>query len=109
MLKAAFHEGARAASKRFGVREASFMDLLLGVGTPIAARAGLNVMAPTLMPSVEKALEVPFRGLKSVGQSALRAVRGPSNPAEALAHALSGVPAQGALHELPAIIGRGSR
>jgi len=92
MLKQAFHNGAVAASKRFGIREASFMDLLLGIGTPMAARAGLNVLAPKLMPTIEKGLEVPFRGLKNVGQSAFRAMRGPSSPAEALAHGLSNAP-----------------
>lgn len=109
MLKAAFQEGARAASKRFGVREASLMDLLLTVGTPMAARAGLNVMAPHLVPSIEKKLEVPFRALKGVGNSAMRAMRGPRTPADVLTHGLAGAPAQGALRELPAILGQGSR
>lgn len=109
MLKAAFHEGARAASKRFGVREASLMDLLLTVGTPMAARAGLNVMAPNAMPSIEKKLEVPFRALKNMGSSALNAMRGARTPADVLTRGLAGTPAPSALHELPAIVGQGAR
>jgi len=93
MIKQAFQNGVRDASKRFGVREASIMDLLLGIGTPMAARAGLNVLAPKLMPRVEKSLEAPFRGIKNMGAGAMRALRGPSNPAEALAHGLGGAPA----------------
>lgn len=89
MLKQAYQNGVTAASKQFGVREASVMDLLLGIGTPMAARAGLNVLAPKLMPSIEKSLEVPFRGLKNVGQRAIGAMRGPASPAEVFAHGLS--------------------
>lgn len=106
MIKAAFHNGVHDAAKRFGIREASIMELLLGIGTPMAARAGLNVMAPKLMPSIEKSLEVPFRGLKNMGQGALRAVRGPSSPAEALMHGLSGSPAPSAIRDPSAMIAR---
>ncbi len=93
MIKQAFQDGVIAASKHFGVREASVMDLLLGIGTPMVARAGLNTLAPKLMPSIERGLEVPFRGLKNMGAGAMRALRGPSSPAEALAHGLSSAPA----------------
>lgn len=104
MLKAAFHDGVRAASKRFGVREASIMDLLLGIGTPMAARAGLNVMAPKLMPSIEKSFETPFRSLKNMGQGAMRTFRGPSSPADALVHGLSGAPAPAGVRDPAALI-----
>ncbi len=112
MIKQAYIDGSHAALKQFNVREASMLDLLLGIGTPMAARAGLNVLAPRLMPSIEKGLEVPFRGLKNVGQGALRAVRGPSSPAEALAHGLSKAPATGAIRDPAALIagmGKGGR
>lgn len=109
MIKQAFQNGVRDASNRFGVREASIMDLLLGIGTPMAAKAGLNVLAPQLMPRVEKALEVPFQGLKNVGQGALRAIRGPSNPAEAIAHGLSGTPASPRIQDPSAFIEQMSR
>lgn len=109
MIKTAFHNGARAAAERFGIREASIMDLLLGIGTPMAARAGLNVLAPKLMPSIEKSFEVPFRGLKSVGQGAMRAMRGPTSPADVLTRGLSGSPAPGAIRDPAALIAGMSR
>jgi hypothetical protein len=70
------------------------MDMLLGIGTPMAAKAGLNVLAPKLMPKIEKGLEVPFKAVKNMGGGIARAVRGPSTPAEAFAHQLthSGIP-----------------
>ena len=89
MLSRQYQEGVKAASKRFGVREASLLELLLGVGTPMAARAGLNVLAPKAMPAVERALEVPFKAIKGVGSGALQALRGPQTPAELLAHQLN--------------------
>lgn len=105
MIKQAYIDGGRAALKRFNVREASsIMDLLLGIGTPMAARAGLNVMAPRLMPTIEKSLEVPFRGLKNIGQGAMRAVRGPSTPADALMRGLSGTPTPGPIRDPAAMI-----
>ena len=108
MIKRAFQDGVRDASKRFGVREASIMDLLLGIGTPMAARAGLNVLAPKFMPKVEKALEVPFRGLKGgiagAGRGIARMVRGPGSPAEAIAHGLSGAPSPAGIRDPAALI-----
>jgi hypothetical protein len=109
MIKQAFQDGARDAAKRFGVREAaSLMDLLLGIGTPMAARAGLNVLAPKLVPRVEKALEVPFRGLKGgvtgAGRGIARMMRGPGSPAEALAHGLSGAPSPAGIRDPSALI-----
>lgn len=113
MIKAAFQEGVRDASKRFGVREASLMDLLLGIGTPMAAKAGLNVLAPNTMPRVEKALEVPFRGLKNgitgAGRGLARVVRGPGSPADALVHGLSGAPAPAGIRDPGALIEHMSR
>lgn len=106
MIKQAFHNGARAASKHFGVREASIMDLILGIGTPMAAKAGLNVLAPKLMPTIERGLEVPFHGLKSMGMGAVRAMRGPSNPAEALVNGLAHAPAPGPVRDPAALIAR---
>ncbi len=108
MIKRAFHDGVRDASKRFGVREASIMDLLLGIGTPMAARAGMNVLAPKVMPRIEKALEVPFRGLKGgvagAGRGIARMVRGPGSPAEALAHGLNNTSAPAAIRDPAALI-----
>lgn len=110
MLKQAFHNGALAASKHFGVREASaLMDILTGIGTPMVARAGLNTLAPKLVPTIEKHLEVPFRGLKNIGQRAVGAFRGPSTPAEALAHGLSGAPAQAPIRDPGAFVEHMSR
>lgn len=107
MIKQAYIEGARAALKRFNVREASgLMDLLLGMGAPMAARAGLNVMAPKLMPTIEKSLEVPFHGLKNFGQSMMGALRGPASPADALARGLAGSPGAGAVRDPSALIAR---
>jgi hypothetical protein len=106
MLKAAFQEGISAASKRFGVREASIMDILLGIGTPMVARAGLNVMAPNLMPSIEKHLQVPFKGIKNVGQGIMRSMRGPGNAGEAVMHGLSGSPGPAPVSTPAAAIGR---
>lgn len=88
MLSQQYQEGVKAASKRFGVREASLLELLLGVGTPMAAKAGLNVLAPKAMPAVEKALEVPFRAAKGMGGKLVGALRGPQSPAEMLMHQL---------------------
>jgi hypothetical protein len=88
MLSREYQEGVKAASKQFGVREASLLELLLGIGTPMAAKAGLNVLAPKLMPAVEKGLETPFKAVKGVGSSAMSALRGPQTPAELLAHQL---------------------
>lgn len=110
MIRTAYQNGALEASKRFGVREASALELLLGMGSPIAARAGLNVMAPKLMPSIERSMEVPFKALKGAGGGIMRAVRGPSSPAEALTRALSGTPAQSGIRDPAAMIARiGSR
>ena len=108
MIKQAYQDGVRAASKRFGVREASIMDLLLGIGTPMAARAGMNVLAPKAMPRIEQALEVPFRGLKNsisgAGRGVARMVRGPGSPAEALAHGLASAPASAGIRDTSALI-----
>jgi hypothetical protein len=109
MISRAYKNGVEAASKRFGVREASLMDLILGVGTPMAVRAGANVLAPKLVPTIEKSLEAPFRVLKDTGRSALTALRGPQTPADALVHALSQAPSPGpipGMHTPSGVIGR---
>ena len=105
MIKTAFQKGARDAFDRFGVREASLLDLIMGIGTPMAAKAGLNVLAPKLMPTVEKSLETPFRALKSVGTSAVRALRAPSAE-DVLVRGLSGSPGAGTLRNPAAMIAR---
>jgi hypothetical protein len=109
MIKRAYQDGVRDASERFGVREAmTLMDLIAGIGTPMVAKAGLNTLAPKLMPRVEKALEVPFQGLKSglggAGRGISRFFRGPGSPAEALSHGLSGTPAPAGIRDPSALI-----
>ncbi len=105
MMKRAYNDGIRAASTRFGVREASISEWLAGMALPLATRAGLNVMAPKLMPTIERGFEVPFRGL----QSAAKAVRPPTTPADVLMRALAGAPASGGLPAPAAMIARGSK
>ena len=89
MLSRAYQDGVRAASKQFDVRVASWMDVLLGIGTPMAARAGLNAFSPKLLPAVEKRLEAPFKAVKDVGGGLVRALRSPTTPADALTRQLA--------------------
>lgn len=106
MLKAAFQNGVETALKRFGVREGSLAQALIGMGTTAAGQAALKVMAPNLMPTVSRAFEVPFQHLKNMGQGAIRAMRGPSSPADVLVRGLTGTPAAGGLRPMPGIIER---
>lgn len=111
MIRAAFHKGARAAVDRFGIREASLTDLLLGLATPALGRAAYNVFVPPeTRARAAKAVEAPFQAAKAAPGLLMRGVRraisGPSSPADALAQALSGSPGAAATHAPTAAIGR---
>jgi hypothetical protein len=105
MIKNAYQNGALAALKQFGVREASALQWLAGMALPMASRAGLNVMAPKLMPTIEKSFEAPFRAVKDTGRGLLSAIRGPSSPEEALVRGLKSAPTPNVARAPSAIIG----
>jgi hypothetical protein len=97
MIKTAFQNGVRDASKRFGVREASVMELLQGiagtVGVPIAARAAARAFLPNAFSKYQRMINgaetALSGGMQNLGRRAAGALRGPGSPAEALAHGLA--------------------
>jgi hypothetical protein len=100
MITRAYKNGVEAASKRFGVREASLLDMLLGATvTAPAANVALRRFAPGVAGKInaakaglERAWEVPIAGAQTFGSKALQALRGPRSPEDVLLHALSQAP-----------------
>lgn len=97
MLKQAYKNGFIAASKHFGVREASLFDFLLNaaVVTPLAnvairkAAPGIGAKIDAAKAGLERAWEVPISGAQSAAAKAMYKLRGPRTPAEALGHGLA--------------------
>ncbi len=96
MIDVALHRGARDAATRFGIREASVLETLLGaVGATVGGgvfRGALNAAAPRLISSLENAGAAPVNAIR-------RAIKGPTSPADALVRHLN--KAQPASHTLP--------
>lgn len=97
MIKMAFQDGVRDASKRFGVREASVMEFLQSlagtVAVPLAARATARAVFPTAFSKYQHMLDGAENAIsgrmQNVGRRAMGVLRGPGSPAEALAHGLA--------------------
>jgi hypothetical protein len=116
MISRAYKSGIEAASKRFGVREASLLDMLLGatVTAPVV-NVGLRRFAPGIANKVnaakaglERVWDVPIGGAQTLASKAMNALRGPQTPADALIQALSKAPSPGpipGMHTPSGIIG----
>lgn len=69
MVRTSYERGAREALRQFNIREASILDVLLGVSTPVVARAALRNLAPNLVPTIDKGLDSMFQaGKRLVGK-----------------------------------------
>jgi hypothetical protein len=117
MLKLAFQNGARDASKRFGVREASVMEFLQGlagtVAAPLAARAAARAFLPNAFSKYQRLIDgaetALSGGMQNVSRRAMGALRGPSSPAEALARGLNTAQAPTRIQDPSAFIEHMSR
>lgn len=103
MIRTAAHSGARAAALRFGVREASALEFLLGtLGAGVGGKmvqGAMDAAAPRLGPALMNAGAAPVNALR-------RAVSGPKSPADLLVKQLS--KAEPMMHARPPIPAMGA-
>lgn len=86
MMRNAVRNGALKAARRFAIREASTLEMVLGIlGTAAGgsvARGALNAMSPRALPALENFGAMPVNALR-------RAVNPVQTPADALIKHLS--------------------